>query len=240
MNRFLLYLHLLMLLFGPSLHAQGPTQEYNRSEVIERDLDYERWEQLTKDVQYELEKPKEKKEEPIEPDSSADRESISPPSWNLGEWSAPAKVILILFFAVLIGVIIYYVVQNQNKKIDKTPVATEEEIIEKIEQNIEQSDIDSYLSKAIADGNYSLAIRLYYLNILKSLTLAGIIKWKKDKTNRAYLYEIKDRQTKSDFRALTNIFERIWYGNVALEQQEFESLAPVFEIFSDKIKNGAK
>lgn len=238
MNRFFLYLLSLMFLLGPSLKAQGPTEEYNRSEVVERDLDYERWEQLTKDVQYEVEKPKEKKEKPTDPDRNVDRDSNPPPSWDLGEWSAPAKLILILFFAVLIGVIIYYVVQNQNKKIDKTPVPTEEEIIEKIEENIEKSDIDSYLAKAIAEGNYSMAIRLYYLNILKSLTLAGIIKWKKDKTNRTYLYEIKEPQLKSDFKSLTNIFERIWYGNVALGQQEFEALAPVFEIFSDKVKNG--
>ena len=114
-----------------------------------------------------------------------------------------------------------------------------EEIIEKIEEDIQRSDIDSYLERAIAEGNYSLAIRLHYLNILKALSLSGIIKWKKDKTNRTYLYEMKEKEMKSDFRELTNIFERVWYGNVILEQWEFESVAPVFEIFSDKIKNGA-
>lgn len=236
MNRFLTFLLLLMLWTGFSLSAQSPTEEYNRSEVTKRDLDHQRWEQLTKDVQYDLEKPKEKKDPPPERDRSSQREN--PPSWNLGDWSAPAKLILILFFAGLIGVIIYYVIQNQSKKVDKTPLPSDDEIIEKIEEDIEQSDIDSYLSRAIAEGNYSLAIRLYYLNILKSLSRKGVIKWKKDKTNRAYFYEIKDQPLRNDFRELTNIFERVWYGNVVLEQWEFESLAPVFEIFTDKIKNG--
>lgn len=240
MNRFLPYLLLMMLLLAVGLPAQGPTEEYNTSEVASRDLDYERWKQLTKDVQYDLEKPKERKNRDQEPSELSRENTPNPPSWNLGQWSGPAKLILILFFAGLIGLIIYYVVRNQSKKVNKTPLPSDDEIIEQIEENIEQSDIDTYLSRAIAEGNYSLAIRLQYLNILKALSLGGIIKWKKDKTNRAYLYEIKDREMKSDFRALTNIFERIWYGNVALEQHEFEGLSPVFEIFSDKIKSGTQ
>ena len=237
MNRFTPYMLLLMLLLTVSLSAQGPTETYNSSEVLEQDLDYDRWKQLTKDVEYKVKKPKEKKKRESQQD--LDLDAPNPPSWDLGDWSAPAKLIIILFLAALIGIIIYYVVKNQNKKVDRAPVPSDEEIIEKIEQDIEQSDIDAYLAKAIAEGNYSLAIRLHYLNILKSLSLKEIIKWKKDKTNRAYLFEIKERKMKSDFRALTNICERICYANVVLEQFEYESLAPVFEIISDNIKSGS-
>lgn len=239
MNGFFKYFLFLILLLPGALAAQGPTEEYNHSEVSEKDLGYERWKQLTKDVHYDVDELKPKKKKAKEPDFDRDAEVDPPASWDFGAWSAPAKVILILFFGMIIALIIYQVVKNQNKKIGKTPVPSDEEIIEKIEEDIQRSDIDSYLGRAIAEGNYSLAIRLHYLNILKALSLAGIIKWKKDKTNRTYLYEMKEKEMKSDFRELTNIFERVWYGNVILEQWEFESVAPVFEIFSDKIKNGA-
>jgi hypothetical protein len=240
MNRLFNYFFLLLFLIPLGAPAQGPTEEYKQSEIIEQDFDREKWSRITKEVQYDLDKLEEKKNPLEDIDTAPEETSPPPPSFDFGDWSVPAKIILILFFVALIAIIIIQVMKNKNQKIDKKDVQTDDEIIEQIEDNIEASDIESFLDKAIREGNYSLAIRLHYLNILKSLSMRGFIKWKKNKTNRAYLYELKEKQLKNDFQNLTNIFDRIWYGNVILQKEEFESLAPVFEIFSDKIKNGVE
>ena len=57
-------------------------------------------------------------------------------------------------------------------------------INEKIEENIHESDLDKFIKQAESEEKYNLAIRLYYLAIIKELSLGKLIKWKRNKTNR--------------------------------------------------------
>ncbi|MEO0779887.1 MAG: DUF4129 domain-containing protein, partial [Bacteroidota bacterium] len=81
----------------------------------------------------------------------------------------------------------------------------------------------------IAQGDYRLAARLYYLAIIKELSLHEAIQWKRDKTNRDYLRELVGHPLRDEFRALTLVFERIWYGDRALEEADFPLLQARFE-----------
>ena len=101
--------------------------------------------------------------------------------------------------------------------------------LEHIEENLETADLDPLIRQAIADKNYALAVRLYYLAILKELHLKGAIDWKKDKTNRIYLREMREHPSFENFKNTTSVFERVWYGSQTIDEPGFEIIQPYFQ-----------
>ncbi len=85
-------------------------------------------------------------------------------------------------------------------------------------ENIHELDFATRLREAEDTGNYRLALRLGYLELLKKLTDQGLIDWQPDKTNHAYLRELADRRpaARAPFGELTRQFEYVWYGELAL------------------------
>ena len=49
------------------------------------------------------------------------------------------------------------------------------------------------------------------------------IKWKKDKTNRDYIRELSTTDWHSNFRSVTIMFEKVWYGKKELGGMDFRS-----------------
>ncbi len=90
-------------------------------------------------------------------------------------------------------------------------------------ENIHEVDFAARIAAAEEAGNFRLATRLGYLEVLKHLTDHGLIHWQPDKTNHTYLAELAAGPLRDDFRAATRQFEYVWYGelrlNAALYQQ---------------------
>jgi len=116
--------------------------------------------------------------------------------------------------------------QPKNKKVVKSNAHI---TIDNVEEHIYESDLDRFIREAVEQNNYTLAIRLYYLAIIKELSLKRAIKWKKDKTNKDYLREMRKTNLFNPFREATRIFERIWYGEEELEKEDYQEIKPTFE-----------
>jgi hypothetical protein len=98
-------------------------------------------------------------------------------------------------------------------------------------ENIHDINFDEEIEKAIALHNYRLAVRLLYLKCLKQLSDNHLIHWQIDKTNTAYIYELKDANQRQTFSSLTRQFEFVWYGNFAIDQQTFSNINLLFQDF---------
>ncbi len=98
--------------------------------------------------------------------------------------------------------------------------------------NIHEINFDHEIEKAIASGNYRLAIRMFYLRTLKYLSDTDQINWQPEKTNQAYIQEIANADRKHLFTTLTNQFEYIWYGEFFLEKERFNELQTDFNNFN--------
>jgi hypothetical protein len=201
--------------------ASGQTvqDEYLEEKIEVHEFNEERWKTLSEDIDYSNEK-REKEEPEPEPDKSGDRASGS------DEKSGAAGFFEIIKYIVLIGAIalvIFLLVKllgkdgPTNRKIN--PVSEME--LEEIEENLESAELDDPLRRAIASGDYTLAVRLYYLALLKELSAKKLIRWKRDKTNGEYMRELIGHSFSNPFRDVTLIFERIWYGDVELNKDEF-------------------
>ncbi len=67
------------------------------------------------------------------------------------------------------------------------------------------------------------------MEVLKQLSLKNLIKWQRDKTNSEYLREMRKQSHFKDFRHVTRIFERVWYGDTKIEQDTFQQISPEFD-----------
>jgi hypothetical protein len=91
-------------------------------------------------------------------------------------------------------------------------------------EDIHAVDFETRLAEAEAAGNYRLAVRLGYLQLLKNLTDAGLIRWQPDKTNHAYLAELPTGAVRAGFGEVTRQFEYVWYGELALSGRLYEQV----------------
>lgn len=213
-------------------------QDYLRSYLEERPNE-SAWDRATNGLDYSKRKKKKEEEEPetqTSPSNSGDGPNYGEGSLFDGDWSSIFKV---LFFVIVIGLLVFLTLKLvggnpflMNRRIEKENINYS---IKEVEADIHKSDLEGFARHALDQQDYKLAIRLYYLQIIKLLSQNKLIKWKRDKTNKAYVREMKGSDYFKEFRSITRLFERVWYGDVDLQQSEFEKVRPQFLDFLKKI-----
>jgi hypothetical protein len=192
--------------------------------ITEKKFDKKEWKKITKGVNFDEEKK-------TPPASSDKRKDFSIPSFDTGL----AKII---FFSLVIVVLVFFLLKLfsgngiSNNKIKNTTDFN----IEKLEENIQDTDFNVLLEKALMQKEYRLAIRIYYLIIIKELSAQQLINWKKDKTNNEYIRELSKTPFYKEFRLTTIAFERVWYGESQLLEEDYNRLSPMFKKMHDQIK----
>lgn len=204
--------------------------------VQRRDFKRAAWHRAKEGIDYSDQGKKDKKD--AQKNKKQQGAGASQKSYKFGGNASPVLKVLII---ALLVVALFFLMRsllglNNPKNKAVKPILSVEEL-EQLEDNLHQADLEGFIQRALAQGNYALAIRLYYLAILKALSLQDLISWKKDKTNRDYLREMNRSQMATDFSNITAIFERIWYGNLDLQQQDFERVAPKFKTFIHEVEN---
>lgn len=106
---------------------------------------------------------------------------------------------------------------------------------ETLGENIHAIDFADSIAEAIAQKNYRLAVRLYYLKALKELTDLEMIDWRINKTNRSYVYELNSPTLRPDFERITLQFEYAWYGDFPVDETQFINIKNQFLTFSNSI-----
>ncbi|MCC6727167.1 MAG: DUF4129 domain-containing protein [Saprospiraceae bacterium] len=196
-----------------------PSTSYEEENIQRHDFDTKKWESLKKGIDYSG--PKKKKKE------GKKQEKKAPERKGLDGFGPAAKVLaIVLAIAFLVFLIVKLGVGQDmfGPKNSKLKPAVSEAELEKIEENLHEAELDDPIRRAIAAGNYPLAVRLYYLAMLKELSVRNHIRWKRDKTNGAYLRELAGSPLFSTVQEVTLAFERVWYGKVELTPSDFEQL----------------
>ncbi len=200
--------------------AQSPQQDYFKQNIEQRKFDDKKYNSLTEGVDYSEEKKEKKKK---------DRKEKGPVKFEgIGTF--------LKFFIITIGIVLLFFILIKALTGDNVFLPKDKKLkpvsnvdLEKIEDNLEEAELENPIKQAIAAGNYSMAIRLYYLTILKELSLQKKIKWKKDKTNGEYLRELAGSPFFKNIQQITLVFEKIWYGKAELNKEDFLLLQPKFK-----------
>jgi len=91
------------------------------------------------------------------------------------------------------------------------------------------------IDKAVREGNYRLAVRLTFLQMLKTMSGKNIIQYKQDRTNFDYLLQLRDTKHYHDFFRLTRNYEYTWYGNFPVNDEGWQLIKNDFEKFNNTI-----
>lgn len=167
-------------------------------------------------------------------------------NWNIdigsGVWTAFFKLLLIILGVVLISMLVFrlaggsFEVAAPEKKIKGRNFAGNVDI-KRVEENLHKSDMEILIDQSLAKGEYMMAVRLHYLWAIKELSSKRLIKWKRDKTNRDYIREMRKTDLNKSFREVTRIFERVWYGTQdTLKQSDYLPIQQKLDAFIKQVK----
>ena len=224
-----------------SFQDSSPREDYLQSEFVEKQLSESTWSNAKSGLDYSNHKTNKKKKKDANEavddgdysDAVEEDESAIP---EVGDfWTGFFKFLFIAMAVIILAFIIANMVGAEgwalapsNKKIK--PQAAIPITLENIEERIHESDLDRFIREALEKENYPMATRLYYLAIIKELSLKKWIKWKKDKTNRDYIRELSTTDWYPNFRSVTTLFEKVWYGKQKLGGIDFRSsVQPLFQ-----------
>lgn len=175
-----------------------------------------------------------------EPGMTPEKHENEPPSdWSpnfsshLTGLSWLGWVFLILIGAALIGFVVYLIINNDNTGSKKVEI---DDYFENIAPaDIPLTELERRLKEALEQCDYRSAVRIYYLFILKDISIKKWVFWEKDKTNMHYLREMSGKPEFNDFNKAISYFEVIWYGKRQIDQAQFQSIQPYFTNLLQKL-----
>lgn len=205
---------------------------YGHPQVSMREVPADVWKKSEGGLNYSDDIPEAVKQRPVtEPRNSPNF------NWNPKFWSGFAKVFSIIVLMILVGIVIYQMVQSPSNSAiragDGTPIT-----FDNLDAYIQETDLERFLREALAMGNYNQAVRIYYLQVIKDLSQKEAIVWSREKTNRDYLREMRSHPLNADFRSATLTYEEVWYGNLALDRNIYEGIEGRMKYLLQRI-NGA-
>lgn len=155
------------------------------------------------------------------------------PSWfdsDIVGWAFMAILIAILLFVILRFVLPG--IGRANPELERVGV----EELQQAEENLSGANLEQLLERAIETGQFKVALRIYYLIILKELANKELLVLRKDATNHQYLRQLRKSDFYESFRLATYSFERFWYGDQNLQESEFKRLSVPMQAMINNLK----
>lgn len=166
-------------------------------------------------------------------------------SWLLGSYDATGimafliRILPYLFLAALLGFIVWLFIRLNPA----AGVLTDKEhgsvLLSEDEKIIQHADISELIQQAKRDRNFRLAVRYYYLLILKKMRDLDLIDYQFQKTNEEYLKELTGLPLKQKFQNITHSYDFIWYGDFPVTENDFIKVEKDFTTLQNALNSGS-
>ncbi len=90
-------------------------------------------------------------------------------------------------------------------------------------------DLSVAIRKAVSEGNFRLAVRYWYIHLLRFSDRSEIISYHPEKTNSDYVREIANPDYRAKFAELSRIYDFVWYGEIPIAEGEYRHIANRFD-----------
>jgi len=213
----------------PSDYSWINEYQYYEEAVEKRNIDEANWKKAVEGLDYsKTRKPKKKKATTTTPADAPDLPDISG-AGNFFQWLFRG-LLLVAGIAIIVLIVMSIIQATPAPKDVVIRGQTIESLdLEHIEENLDTADLNPLIQRAIAQENHTMAVRLYYLAILKKLSQQQFVVWKRDKTNRDYFRELNGSSLQQPFQVVTRDFEWVWYGDGAIGKQDFQRMQGQFQ-----------
>lgn len=98
-------------------------------------------------------------------------------------------------------------------------------------------DFEALLKEALQGKNFNLAVRYWYLILLRKLDQKKMITYKPGKTNFEYISELGSKDLQPLFRTATRNYEYAWYGQFTLDESTYNEIASSYRNLTDKLND---
>lgn len=147
--------------------------------------------------------------------------TFSNPEASLNFVAILLKVIAALVIIFVIYLIVKAIIAKEGKWIFGKNANKKTIYYSDIEKNIHLLDFEKLIKESIAAGEKRIALRYYYLWLLKVMAQNHYIEWDIEKTNSDYLYELKKPAHREEFMYLSYLYNHIWYGEFEIDETTF-------------------
>ncbi len=145
------------------------------------------------------------------------------------------KVISILLFIGILVYVLYQLMGTKNQVKNSKLVLVSEIDFEKVEDNLPESNLETYLQQALHQHDYKQAIRIHFLSIIQLLHQLELINWQRDKTNYEYAQEMMHQQSYDTYQQLMITYEIVWYGDTQLTHAIYQQIAPSYTEYKKQL-----
>jgi len=104
-----------------------------------------------------------------------------------------------------------------------------------VDEDISGIDFNERVNKAFLDQDYRLAVRWLYLKQLYVLNEKKLISYQPFKTNIDYSHELSKSSLLSTFKAISRVYDYVWYGKYSITLSEYQSFENEFMQFEKSI-----
>ncbi|RYY56622.1 MAG: DUF4129 domain-containing protein [Chitinophagaceae bacterium] len=150
-------------------------------------------------------------------------------------------ILQLILWAVIIGgfatVLIIYLRNNNVRLFRRTKKIDEEAGQEIADADLFAIDFDKQIARAVSAGNYRLATRMHFLQLLKLMADRNLVSYKHDSTNLDYLMQLASGPYYNDFFRLARTYEYAWYGEFEVDPGKYELIR---RDFSDTLNRFGK
>jgi len=152
--------------------------------------------------------------------------------------SGVGTFIWILIIGTFIGLIIWYLASSEIRIFRKASAPIDMGgSAEDTPEDIFSLDYGKAIARAVAAGDFRLAIRLHYLSTLKDLSDRGLINYTQERTNSEYLQQMASTPHYRSFFRITRDFEYSWYGGFRITDETYARVQNEFADFKQGLRS---
>ena len=106
------------------------------------------------------------------------------------------------------------------------------------EHIIKNEDIQQLIASALAQKDYRLAVRYYYLYMLQLMSEDDLIVWELQKTNEDYTQELQKQELVAPFATSTRLYNYFWYGEFPIDEAKYKKAEAKFLTLKQLLTDG--
>ncbi|OAV43551.1 hypothetical protein [Lewinella sp. 4G2] len=186
--------------------------------------------------------PPEEQEEEVE---EVEKDISTSNDWTFGDFKVSREIAYVMLgvLLLLLGILVYRILGDVElrKRIRGNEEEQDQIMIEEIEEEaLVASGVSlSLQERAEKAGQFDIAVRLLYIQLLKDLQDNGLIKYRRDYSNRDYQRQMRGSELLGEFREVTVDYERYWYGKYSIDALSYRLVKRKFAALTNHIQQAS-
>ena len=130
----------------------------------------------------------------------------------------------VITIGIFVAAIVYFLIQNKINIFSQEAASFSDETTGDEYEDIFSLSYSKLIQQAEKEQEYRVAIRLMFLQILKSLSEVGAIQYQPDHTDLDYLQQLSQSRYHKDFFNVMRRYEYAWYGKFFISPEKYAAI----------------